>query len=725
MSMAMKIKKLINNGQWEEIFELIKLDNIDDIDLGNIASVAAAGGQKRIIQYLLKSKPKILEKFNNNGNSAIHILASYGYIDLLKECLTVDVNFINLLNKDDENVLLILYDNLGFLRWTIDMADIDNFNVIDSFGLTVLLKNLFDSKKEGDNGYEIIKILLDHGVDVDYPKNDPPLIIGIRIGKDYIVNLLLKYDIDVNIKDGNLLTPFLYAVKVRNHQIIQKLIDHGADVQYSGPENDLNPMIGAIIYNDEKIIETLLNSGFDVNKFDRYLETPLHYALRQKGLSPTLIGQLLYHGDLNIANIKKQTPLHLLLKNHNWKDYDQFLYEKDLDIFVLDTSHRYPFQYLLNNSLFEFIDLVLKGYMRRMNIDRNEKYFMNTLKQFIFTTKNSIYANNQMIPINVLNKKYVNHGLFNSDTLHSIVYTLIILKRYANVFVPFQFYNFDIHKNEAMVRERCDLYYGDDLIISDLVRLYSEYVFELLPYLILWKGRGKWYVNKYVDFLVMKVLRVDNIRFVFFKLTLILPEGGTHANVVIFDKKSGILERFDPYGDVPYLDVEGLDVFVKEEIGKIFSDFLGDRKMIYLNPRDLFGGIGFQVISNDGYVGVKKLGDPSGFCLAWIFWYLEMRVNNANIHPTKLIRYAIRKIVNNMDSKEDTIFIDFIRNYAAYLDKLKNDLFIDANIAKRHLYDLVLDNENRNKVLRKLIREFMIIAEHFVFPSMSQSLSHE
>ena len=32
------------------------------------------------------------------------------------------------------------------------------------------------------------------------------------------------------------------------------------------------------------------------------------------------------------------------------------------------------------------------------------------------------------------------------------------------------------------------------------------------------------------------------------------PSG--HANILIFDKKTGILDRFEPHGNIPFLEIE-------------------------------------------------------------------------------------------------------------------------------------------------------------------------
>src|SRR3970282_2735808 len=78
------IKKLINNNKWDKIYKLLdKIDIYQNISNGNnIAHLAAINNNDKIINYLLEKDKNILQKSNDDGNTPIHLLAMYGYIDL-------------------------------------------------------------------------------------------------------------------------------------------------------------------------------------------------------------------------------------------------------------------------------------------------------------------------------------------------------------------------------------------------------------------------------------------------------------------------------------------------------------------------------------------------------------------------------------------------------------------------------------------------------------------
>ena len=156
-----------------------------------------------------------------------------------------------------------------------------------------------------------------------------------------------------------------------------------------------------------------------------------------------------------------------------------------------------------------------------------------------------------------------------------------------------------------------------------------------------------------------------------------------------------------------YLDI------LKNHFGTILQPYCETKhKMFsYLRPYDYMGNVSFQIISNDTDINTKKLGDPVGYCLAWTFWYLEMRVKNPDIHPKELISLTITDIINtnvHNDEKVDHayIFIDFIRNYASKLDNEKNNYLIKCNIPEKYIYNLIPRLQDELLISEKSIEIF-------------------
>jgi hypothetical protein len=225
---------------------------------------------------------------------------------------------------------------------------------------------------------------------------------------------------------------------------------------------------------------------------------------------------------------------------------------------------------------------------------------------------------------------------------------------------------------------------------------------------MIWKNDNLYYLDNNLEFYCRHAVKSTKIRWIVFKLTLIASGTGTHANIIIYDKKTGILERFEPYGIIPYMDNDKIDKVIKDRIGKFLSKNT-NKKLEFVGPKDMYKDIGFQIISHDSEFSMKKYGDPRGFCLAWTFWYLEMRIKNSKLHPRDLVRKSIKKIkqkgsTKNNEGYEDHTFINFIRNYAADLDNRKNKMMTKFGIGKMNHYNNMHSINDNNKILSSLMK---------------------
>ena len=609
-----------------------------------------------------------------------------------------------------------MYYDLDFIKFITKNKKLNGINIIidDVYGENIITKNIKKCSNSTDKHYQIIKLLLSKQKKYINQNSEKSLLCeSIKENKKILSKLLIDKGYDVNKKDKLYISPFLYAVKNKDYELIELLIKHKADINYNGPEGDYNPMIHALTNGDDKIIDLLLENNFDLKNHNRYLETPLHYILsnNKKNYNPSLVSKFLYYGDLNAKNINGETPLHLLCKNYNLMNYNKIINNKKLDIFATNKDNKRPIDYVKGEHIYDFIDTVVTSYTNLIegkinytdkcsNIESAE--CKKVLKQYIFKTKRSIPVVEDQIIMNnkikIITGEKAIHGLFNSDILHNVIYMITMLKKYKNIGVPFQYYFQDKKINDSILLENNNIYkYESEDTISNLIKIYTDNFYELSPYLIIWKSSTQKYINPNLKIYLKKLLFNKDIRFIILKLTLV-TETGTHANVLVYDKKTNIFERFEPYGVVPYLESDKLDDFLATWGKNVFNSK-------YLSPKDIFkniGNIGFQTISNDTQQSVKKLGDPAGYCLAWTFWYLEMKINNPDTPTNKLLENSMKNILDNKDSDRNQLFIGFIRDYASNLDKLKNNFMINAGVNKNNMYNLVLTEDDHKRVLNKL-----------------------
>lgn len=109
--------------------------------------------------------------------------------------------------------------------------------------------------------------------------------------------------------------------------------------------------------------------------------------------------------------------------------------------------------------------------------------------------------------------------------------------------------------------------------------------------------------------------------------------GCTHANLLLFDKKTNELERFDSRG----ANIQG---FYKtdemdEAIEAFFRKSLGG--FMYITPKDYCPKEMFQTLEMNERPGVKS-------CTAWRAWYLDTRLANPQIPRKKLVRQELKRI---------------------------------------------------------------------------------
>lgn len=711
---AVKILHLINRNDWKTILSHLKDGTIDPLapirDGNNISHMASLNNNQSVIKFYLSHNDTALSKNNNDGLNAYHIMAKYGYNDLLSKAVEANPESINLVDLNGNSILHYLVENRDdyFERFIKD-TKVD-LEIVNNAGDTLLTKLILLVADEGDVYYKRIELLLNRGINTNRPDTNYPVIKAIVERKPYIVDLLIKAGADVNIKDGDYLTPLLLAVYNESDAIVQLLIDNGAEINYVGAEGDNNPLTVTLLKGNDKISGILLENGFDTTKYNRDMNTPLHIAFSSDSkLKPSTVSKLLYYGDLNVQNINGETPLHLFLKRYNWVTYDKILEGKKMDVFIKDKNGKSPIDYVPDDKFVKFIDLVTNGIINSRDLiipcnDVKKMDCFNRTKEYIIKNKISYITDDKQDDIKLISSPVVTRGRFNSDILHNVIYTTIILERNSNVGLPFQHYE----KAKAITllasldTTNFLTFRPEEYMMSELINIYNEYFFEIAPYLILWKGKNLFYVDKDIEFYTLKCLNAKSVRFIFFKLTLLASASGTHANIIIFDKERGSLERFEPYGEIPYLETENLDEMIKDKLGTFLGRYLKSKnmKLTYYSPRDLFSGVSFQIISNDMSSKVKKMGDPVGFCLAWTLWYLEMRIKNPNVDPKMLISRSVFKIKQTEKTDyQNQLFIDFIRNYAAALDDEKNKIMLSAGLSEQYIYNLQFSQKDNEKII--------------------------
>jgi len=638
----------INKNEWTKIIEMlpkIKLSskiNSNNYLIHYIGYENNIDAFKKIIKYDKNIKYK-----DSYGNTIGHIAALNDYTELLKLIIDHDITILNEKNNDQTTIPHLIYDKLDLIKYIFNKKNISkvDLNLYNSSTMTnLLILNILDKKMD------IIKYLLKHKkiIDVSEPLPAPPLVLACDLGYVDIVELLLDNGADVNKVDKNGASPLQFAVAKKFYDICKILLKKGADYNYVNfyGENFI-PFLA--IKSSNEILDLIMDYDIDMNYTDKFLNTLGHLLFTIENNIPLNIKRKIIKKsiDLNAQNIDGDTIFGLILMHNSWNDYKDIIKDKKIDI-MIENKKGIKIEELINE-----------------NKNRDE----------IYNTINPISGNPENI--NLEEYPYSLFSLFRASTLNIAIYVHYILTKYKNICIPINNkLKIDIDKELIQLNE-----------INKNLKYDYETAPELMSMVMMWHDRNNYKLP--YNFSKSFNNTRNRKRFVMMFIYLV-DESMQHANVVLYDRDNNTVERFDPYGYKKYNDYEELD----NVIMKMFKN------VKYIAPREYENINSFQTISNETYPLNRKIGDIGGFCVAWCFWYIEMRLNNLNVPPIKLVNKSTKKLINLKVS-----FNEYIRNYANMLTKYQDNILLDAGIDKHILYNKQFTLDDSKMVFKYIIQK--------------------
>ncbi len=164
------------------------------ISVSGITGIWSSGSGKQLVLYMARklTKQQLSERFEKtDGANDIHQSIKLGDVEAVKAFL------------DKGNDINKLYGK----------------------GQTLL----FDAIK-GDRSYKVAKYLLERGADVNFVTDGiTPLMYAVAYQNLTIVKTLINHKADINYVSKEKQSAVLFAIKGRNPEALQLLIDHGAD----------------------------------------------------------------------------------------------------------------------------------------------------------------------------------------------------------------------------------------------------------------------------------------------------------------------------------------------------------------------------------------------------------------------------------------------------------------------------------------------------------------
>lgn len=729
---------MIKEHQWEKFIEYLKSNEDVDVNIRDdtdnyLINYAILFNKIDAVSILIHRGSK-LDITDNDGRSILYVPIKYGFnkiLDLLLHFNETNIG-ISLIDIKDRNENIPLH------------YAIHNKN---NYAIETLLEYNSDVNMVDSNGFNSLQLA----------------IMNRNINA---CKMILDKDVNINNRTNTGETALHIVANQQLYEVAEMLIDKKINIDIQDYEHEFSALDYCIVHNNIKLTALLIKNDANVNTQDFFGNTPLHYAIKEENYEiVTILTKSTYSkGKLNynLYNIDSQLPIHIVLEKsidkvadflkiflensdlnfqdvdnrsavhymvikgegRIWKRYKDILTKKKMDIFISDNTGKRPIDYVKDDDIDEFLDLVEDSYLyilRNRNVKWSEEWedmcnkelFVNKLSKDELTKLKkkidkidksdkskdicrtlirekliSIYKNKdskcnyssfpsklRKVCINITQGEKVEMCTFtgiNIDVLFGLIYLLNKYEYAASTLDE----NFDNNK------ELCNYYKS--------VGIASSSRCEFINFEIIWVLQ-KIYFSSTFKKNFQKGIDNKKKRFIIIPLGIELRKG-SHANYLIYDKETKELERFEPYGSSPPYQFDYnpglLDNIIKYKFREI------DDEIKYFPPSSYMPKIGFQYF--DVLEGAQYIADPGGFCALWSIWYVDQRLLYSDINRRSLIVKLMKSIkIKNISFKK------IIRNYSKGIIDIRDNVLNKIGMTINNW----INDEYTHKQFEELTRE--------------------
>jgi len=626
----------------------------------------------------IKSNIFLLGVTNKKDKNSLMILIESGKYNIVKELINYDYNILNFKNNKENNLFKIL---LGY-EYFYDTIN-EKINELDrDFIIKIIIKQNNEKYNFIDNLIQLLNLNITNNLNNNLSKKIISITKNIYL-LDYEKKILLITKLCKSIIDENFLLYLIKEFNINNFDIYH--------------DSNLLNCIDYLILNEfYYVIDYIL----DKINFIEFIN-----------INDNLIFNLIKNSNKNIdLNFK----LKILLKILSKSNISKFKNNKNQNIFYyLISEFNIPISVLINYKN------IINIYEQDINADSIysilKKNKLISKKDFkvidsVFINQKIYYLEFENInsKLNLKNKLIkTDIGIFTPNIIHNMLYTIILLKSNKKLLtIPFYIQSTEYKNNQ----EKLINLSNNEKYIINYLKLYFNNFNTWLPHLIFWKNKYNYWIDPN---LINSIEKLKNsFNFIYVKLSVCLLDNNNirHANVIIIDNINKIVERFEPYGEIIFTNSNDINSMIQSQIAQIIG-----YKFIFIQPYP-----GFQSRSDEYAKYNKSYGDPMGFCLAWSFLYiyikLELFKNNSLINPIDFINwYIINKFSKdfNIDENKNKTnkYILFIRYFALYLDSEKNKLIKKYNLDPGLSYYEDLEINFYNKLVSNINNDLKIICK--------------
>ena len=691
-----KLYGLIKNKQFDLFIDLLKSDDNIDVNIRDnnntyLIQYAIMYNNITIVDELLNKNCK-LDFLDDEGRSLLYIPIKFEYIDIIKKLLMnnnmIGIPLVDIIDKSGNLPLhyAVFYENNEI--FDILIKESMQLNKLNNEGYSPL--HLSIKKK---NYYAFNKLIDIDVININSQTvlGESPLHIACNYEDDNVIDILLdRKDINIDVIDyENQITPLMYIVSLNNINITKKILSRNPDLNIQNASGNSVLHI-AIIENNIVIANILINKINDFNLINIDGMTPLHLLLTEyiediSNLNKYNIDMLLNKTKINIQDFNGNTIWHILTFNDMWFNYKNILQNKKNNIFIKNSENITPYDMLKKSPKFDILlNIIINSYYNLL-ISEKKTYVLEwenkcSLKKENETKckeliRNNIINNNKSVP----EKKtsYCKIDINVDDNTLFTTFTGLLLDILCGLKL--------LHTNNNIMSS---LNNKNLINNSELQKYYDQLGIrknknDFFNFEIQWLYQNIFFPENFND-IIEQFLKKKEVN-IFIVPIGIEIENGAHANILLYDKNTNVLERFEPYGsdNPPNFNYNSslLDTLLNNYFKKYFKN------MKYNSPKKFLPKIGFQSYESIESNRNKKIGDPSGFCAAWCLWYIYNRLKYISMPSNELVLQLITDIkYNNLSFK--TIIRNYSKTLNNYRDTILSQINIDINEWINDQYDI-------------------------------------
>lgn len=702
----------------DNIFTLIKENNFDEFE-----------------KIILSNTKLNLDIHDDSNNYLINYLINFNQIKIIKLILKKFIIRLDILDLDGRTILYnpIKYNNIELLKLLLEfnkkIIGISIIDIKDKLGFTTLHYAI------ALNNLDATKLLFDYSADpfIRNNNNDNALHIGLQYARTDIIIYFINNNISLDFVSNNNETFLQMAISYQNYEIIDLLLKKNININNQESEYGICALQQTIILNDKILCKKILEyDNININIQDFFGNTSLMYAVNDLNLEiiELLINQpninfnlnnlegntalhilllktntninlekFIEHTDLSLQNNLGDTCLFLLIKNNFFLQYKKILENKELNIFIKNLNNVKSFDIIKNNN--KILNIIIESYYNQLIKNKNnllidwelwcssKKKENNKIIICKKKIKDTILKMERSIPkisdlhLNIDNGILVNICFYTGSTIDILCGLIFLYNKFKKSGLEI-IIDYPLTQHETLKQ------YYQNIGIND------DFKLDIINFEIIWSFQKIIYPTYFNSEIKNKIKYAKYI---------IIPLGietasGSHANILFWDIKNKIIERFEPNGSNQPKGINYNPFILDSLLFNKFKNF--DNNIKYITPNDYLPIIGFQMLENFN-TKCKKIGDPNGFCGVWCIWWIFQKLLNINIESSKLVLQLIKEIkYNNINFK--TLIRNFSKNITDIRDTFLNKFNININDWISGNYDHNILNKIDKFIIDKIVK---------------------